>query len=348
MATACLTDGRRGAGRVDDARPLDGGTAPAGRRPPSAANGRRRAGAAATRSWPAPARAPSPGFASGSPPRAHSASRWSCRCRAWARWTRCWPATASRWPASTPVAERCSARAPASNRARSRPSRLAELLVAGHGGGRRRRRPLPRRAGRAARVPADGSPLHVPWARHHAALRQLWADRRPAVRARAGRRALADREGSPMMTAVDVRTLRPGDLDAIERIERSAYPDAVVAIDVRRRAGQAQRHLPGRLPGRGHARLPDRRPLRRRLARDERGGGRALPRPRHRRPAAASSCSSAPATTSSAATRWRCASSNDTAIGLYRRLGFVETGIRRGYYTDNREDALIMWRDPGE
>ena len=39
--------------------------------------------------------------------------------------------------------------------------------------------------------------------------------------------------------------------------------------------------------------------------------------------------------------------SNDTAIGLYRRLGFVETGIRRGYYTDNREDALIMWRDPG-
>ena len=21
-------------------------------------------------------------------------------------------------------------------------------------------------------------------------------------------------------------------------------------------------------------------------------------------------------------------------------------GVRRGYYTDNREDALIMWRDP--
>jgi len=39
--------------------------------------------------------------------------------------------------------------------------------------------------------------------------------------------------------------------------------------------------------------------------------------------------------------------SNDAAIGLYRTLGFVETGIRRGYYTDNREDALIMWRDSG-
>jgi ribosomal-protein-alanine N-acetyltransferase len=38
--------------------------------------------------------------------------------------------------------------------------------------------------------------------------------------------------------------------------------------------------------------------------------------------------------------------SNDTAIALYRSLGFVETGIRRGYYTANREDALIMWRDP--
>ncbi|HSS53216.1 MAG TPA: GNAT family N-acetyltransferase, partial [Gaiellales bacterium] len=38
--------------------------------------------------------------------------------------------------------------------------------------------------------------------------------------------------------------------------------------------------------------------------------------------------------------------SNDSAIGLYRDLGFVETGVRRGYYTDNREDALIMWRDP--
>ena len=36
---------------------------------------------------------------------------------------------------------------------------------------------------------------------------------------------------------------------------------------------------------------------------------------------------------------------NDSAIHLYTSLGFVETGIRRGYYTDNREDALIMWRD---
>ena len=38
--------------------------------------------------------------------------------------------------------------------------------------------------------------------------------------------------------------------------------------------------------------------------------------------------------------------SNLAAIRLYERFGFVQRGVRRGYYTDNREDALIMWRDP--
>ena len=38
--------------------------------------------------------------------------------------------------------------------------------------------------------------------------------------------------------------------------------------------------------------------------------------------------------------------SNTHAIGLYKGLGFEARGVRRGYYTDNREDALIMWRDP--
>ena len=38
--------------------------------------------------------------------------------------------------------------------------------------------------------------------------------------------------------------------------------------------------------------------------------------------------------------------SNESAIKLYEKLGFVARGIRRGYYTDNREDALIMWKDP--
>jgi [ribosomal protein S18]-alanine N-acetyltransferase len=37
--------------------------------------------------------------------------------------------------------------------------------------------------------------------------------------------------------------------------------------------------------------------------------------------------------------------SNHGAIRLYERLGFHARGRRRGYYTDNREDALVMWRD---
>jgi ribosomal-protein-alanine N-acetyltransferase len=38
--------------------------------------------------------------------------------------------------------------------------------------------------------------------------------------------------------------------------------------------------------------------------------------------------------------------SNADAIRLYESVGFKARGIRRGYYTDNREDALIMWKDP--
>ncbi len=38
--------------------------------------------------------------------------------------------------------------------------------------------------------------------------------------------------------------------------------------------------------------------------------------------------------------------SNGVAIALYEKHGFRATGVRRGYYTDNREDALIMWKDP--
>ena len=38
--------------------------------------------------------------------------------------------------------------------------------------------------------------------------------------------------------------------------------------------------------------------------------------------------------------------SNKGAIKLYESLGFHARGVRRGYYTDNREDAVIMWKDP--
>ena len=38
--------------------------------------------------------------------------------------------------------------------------------------------------------------------------------------------------------------------------------------------------------------------------------------------------------------------SNAVAIHLYEREGFRAAGIRRRYYQDNGEDALIMWRTP--
>lgn len=37
--------------------------------------------------------------------------------------------------------------------------------------------------------------------------------------------------------------------------------------------------------------------------------------------------------------------SNAAAISLYEGLGFESHGVRRGYYVDNNEDALVMWRD---
>jgi len=36
--------------------------------------------------------------------------------------------------------------------------------------------------------------------------------------------------------------------------------------------------------------------------------------------------------------------SNREAIALYERFGFRSAGRRRGYYHDNKEDAVIMWR----
>lgn len=37
--------------------------------------------------------------------------------------------------------------------------------------------------------------------------------------------------------------------------------------------------------------------------------------------------------------------SNQSAQALYRKYGFHEEGTRRRYYSDNNEDALIMWSD---
>ena len=35
---------------------------------------------------------------------------------------------------------------------------------------------------------------------------------------------------------------------------------------------------------------------------------------------------------------------NEAAKRLYEKFGFKEAGLRKGYYEDNGEDAVIMWR----
>lgn len=37
--------------------------------------------------------------------------------------------------------------------------------------------------------------------------------------------------------------------------------------------------------------------------------------------------------------------SNEAAINLYKNYGFEAFGERKGYYEDNGEDAIIMWRE---
>lgn len=37
--------------------------------------------------------------------------------------------------------------------------------------------------------------------------------------------------------------------------------------------------------------------------------------------------------------------SNEAAKTLYQQLGFVSAGIRKNYYSETKEDALILWRE---
>lgn len=37
--------------------------------------------------------------------------------------------------------------------------------------------------------------------------------------------------------------------------------------------------------------------------------------------------------------------SNEAAKSLYKKFGFKEYGVRKNYYQNNNEDAIIMWKD---
>ena len=225
------------------------------------------------------------------------------------------------------------------------PDRLAELLVAGTvvaGDGAVRYRD----ALGAAHVPADGSPLHVPWARHHAALRQLWADPDPCyVRAPdAERSRLRGQPHDDRGRRAHAAPRRPR-LDRADRAQRLSTPwsRSMFAGELAKPSGVCLGAFQGEdmLGYLIVARYVDAWHVMN-VAVDEPFRGRGI---------AGQLLQQLFERTGDDVERGYTLEvrvSNGTAIGLYRRLGFVETGIRRGYYTDNREDALIMWRDPGE
>ena len=149
-----------------------------------------------------------------------------------------------------------------------------------------------------------------------------------------------------MMTAVEVRPLRPSDLDAVERIERSSYPTpwsrSMFAGELAKPSGICLGAFQGEdmLGYLIVARYVDAWHVMN-VAVDEGFRSRGIARGMLERLFESTVGDVERGYTLEVRV------SNETAIELYRRLGFVETGVRRGYYTDNREDALIMWRDPG-
>jgi len=148
-----------------------------------------------------------------------------------------------------------------------------------------------------------------------------------------------------MMTAVNVRPLHPSDLDAVERIERGSYPTPWSRSMFAGELAKPSSVCLGAFQGEdmlGYlivARYVDAWHIMN-VAVDEGFRGRGIARGMLERLFELTIGDVERGYTLEVRV------SNETAIDLYQRLGFVETGVRRGYYTDNREDALIMWRDP--
>lgn len=145
---------------------------------------------------------------------------------------------------------------------------------------------------------------------------------------------------------VTIREMAPGDLDAVTAIEIASFPtpwsralfaeeivrvhsDALVAVPAG--GGPVQGYaVCWTVAGESHLLNIAVHPAAR-----GRGIGRALLRECMRRGAAAG------------ATRihLEVRPSNREAIALYLSEGFRRAGIRRGYYTDTGEDALLMVRE---
>ncbi len=147
-----------------------------------------------------------------------------------------------------------------------------------------------------------------------------------------------------MMTALDLRRLRPSDLDRVERLERRSYPTpwsrSMFAGELAKPSGICVGAFQGdeMLGYLIVARYVDAWHIMN-IAVDPEFRGRGVAR------AMLEHLFEATETDVERGYTLEVRVSNVVAIHLYEALGFVASGMRRGYYTDNREDALIMWRD---
>jgi [ribosomal protein S18]-alanine N-acetyltransferase len=145
---------------------------------------------------------------------------------------------------------------------------------------------------------------------------------------------------------VELRALRPQDLDAVEEIERASYPTpwsrAMFAAELQKPSSLAigAYHDTGELVGYAIvSRYVDAWHVMNIAVEPEfrrRGIGQSL----------LERLFEVTANDARRGYTLEVRVSNAAAIRLYERLGFQARGIRRAYYTDNREDALIMWREP--
>jgi ribosomal-protein-alanine N-acetyltransferase len=148
-----------------------------------------------------------------------------------------------------------------------------------------------------------------------------------------------------MITAVELRPLRTSDLDAIEEIERASYPTpwsrSMFAGELSKPSGICLGAFQGEdmLGYLIVARYVDAWHVMN-VAVDPNSRSRGVARALLERLFVLTDGDSERGYTLEVRV------TNGVAIHLYESIGFVATGVRRGYYTDNREDALIMWRDP--
>jgi ribosomal-protein-alanine N-acetyltransferase len=148
-----------------------------------------------------------------------------------------------------------------------------------------------------------------------------------------------------MMTAVELRRLRTSDLDAVEELERESYPTpwsrSMFAGELAKPSGICLGAFQGEdmLGYLIVARYVDAWHVMN-VAVDPAHRGRGIAR------ALLERLFELTGDDADRGYTLEVRVSNTYAIKLYEGLGFRARGIRRGYYTDNREDALIMWKDP--